>query len=198
MAFSLFGRSYPAYNRELMQISKRYHPRRMNVWGAIALALGLLVPLDQAFSVDERRLTFYHTHTQKTLDVTYAVGGEYIDSALSEINGFLADFRTGDAAVMDRELLDLIYDVRASLGSEAPFEVISAYRSPKTNEMLRSKSSGVAKRSQHLLGKAIDVRLRGIPSVSLRDAAIALQRGGVGYYEQSDFVHMDTGRVRRW
>jgi uncharacterized protein YcbK (DUF882 family) len=198
VAFSFFGRSYPAYNGLLMQISKRHHPRHMNVWAAIALVVGLLVPLDQAFSVDERRLTFYHTHTQKTLDITYAVGGQYIDSALLEINGFLADFRTGDAAVMDRELLDLIYDVRASLGSEAPFEVISAYRSPKTNEMLRSESSGVAKRSQHLLGKAIDVRLRGVRTDALRDAAIALQRGGVGYYEQSDFVHMDTGRVRRW
>ena len=99
---------------------------------------------------------------------------------------------------MDRELLDLIYDVRASLGSEAAFEVISAYRSPKTNEMLRAKSNGVAKKSQHLLGKAIDVRLRGVPTDTLRDAALALQRGGVGYYEKSDFVHMDTGRVRRW
>jgi len=114
------------------------------------------------------------------------------------VNAFLADFRTGDAIEMDRELLDLIYDVRLSLGSEASFEVISAYRSPKTNEMLRGQSSGVAKNSQHLLGKAIDVRLRGVPTAQLRDAAIELQRGGVGYYKDSDFVHMDTGRVRRW
>ena len=111
---------------------------------------------------------------------------------------FLSDFRTGDTTTIDPELLDLIYEVRESLGSNAAFEVISAYRSPRTNEMLRSNSSGVARNSQHLLGKAIDVRLRGVPTRTLRDAAIDLQRGGVGYYEQSDFVHMDTGRVRRW
>ena len=165
---------------------------------AIALAAGLLAPIDQAFSVDERQLSFYHTHTQKTLEITYSMGGAYVDSALLEINEFLADFRTGDAIEMDPELLDLIFDVRESLGSDAAFEVISAYRSPKTNEMLRQSSGGVAKKSQHLLGKAIDVRLRGVPTNELRDAALALQGGGVGYYEKSDFVHIDTGRVRRW
>jgi uncharacterized protein YcbK (DUF882 family) len=181
-----------------MSMTKHYSWRPVHVLAAIVLVAGPLVPLDQAFSVDERRLSFYHTHTQKTLDITYARGGEYLDTALEEINEFLADFRTGDQTVMDRELLDLIYDVRASLGSEAAYEVISAYRSPKTNEMLRAESSGVAKKSQHLLGKAIDARLRGVPTDTLRDAALALQRGGVGYYEKSDFVHMDTGRVRRW
>jgi uncharacterized protein YcbK (DUF882 family) len=165
---------------------------------AITLAAGLLAPVDQAFSVDERRLSFYHTHTQKTLEITYSMGGAYLDSALLEINEFLADFRTGDAIEMDPELLDLIYDVRESLGSDAAFEVISAYRSPKTNEMLRERSGGVARKSQHLLGKAIDVRLRGVPTIELRDAALSLQSGGVGYYEKSDFVHIDTGRVRRW
>lgn len=164
----------------------------------VALAAGLLAPVDQAFSIDERRLAFYHTHTQKTLEITYLVAGEYVDDALIEINSFLADFRTGDAVEMDPELLDLIYEVRESLGTDATFEVISAYRSPKTNEMLRQRSGGVAKKSQHLLGKAIDVRLRGVPTASLRDVAVSLQGGGVGYYEKSDFVHIDTGRVRRW
>lgn len=147
-----------------------------------------------------RELSFYHTHTGKRLSVVYWRDGEYVESALEDVNDFLSDFRTGDRVDMDPQLLDLIYDVRASLGSDATFQVISAYRSPKTNEMLRSRraSSGVAKKSQHLLGKAIDVRLEGIQTANLRDAAIALQRGGVGYYEASDFVHMDTGRVRRW
>jgi len=181
-----------------MRSKRRLSPHRFNLPVAIALVAGLTIPLDQAFSVDERRLTFYHTHTQKTLEVTYAVGGGYIDAALDELNEFLSDFRTGDTTTIDPELLDLIYEVRESLGSNAAFEVISAYRSPRTNEMLRSNSSGVARNSQHLLGKAIDVRLRGVPTRTLRDAAIDLQRGGVGYYEQSDFVHMDTGRVRRW
>lgn len=181
-----------------MHALNHHFSRRINVWVIILLLAGPLVPADQARSVDERRLTFYHTHTQKTLDIAYTIDGEYVDSALVEINEFLADFRTGDSVVMDRELLDLVYDVRAKLGSDAPFEVISAYRSPQTNEMLRGRSDGVAKRSQHLLGKAIDVRLRGVSTAALRDAAIDLQRGGVGYYEKSDFVHMDTGRVRRW
>jgi uncharacterized protein YcbK (DUF882 family) len=162
------------------------------------LIVGLTVPVNVAFSIDERRLSFYHTHTRQSLDVTYALGGEYIESALVEINRFLGDFRTDDVTVMDPELLDLIYDVRESLGGNGTFEVISAYRSPKTNDMLRANSSGVARQSQHLLGTAIDVRLREVQTARLRDAAIQLQRGGVGYYEDSDFVHIDTGRVRRW
>lgn len=162
------------------------------------LLVGILLPIDRAFSVDERKLSFYHTHTNKSLEITYAVGGEFIESALVEVNDFLADFRTGGETVMDPDLLNILYDVRTSLGSDGTFEVISAYRSPETNEMLRSKSSGVAKNSQHVIGKAIDVRLRGVTTAELRDAALELRRGGVGYYQKSDFVHMDTGRVRRW
>ena len=170
---------------------------------AIKMLLGtsfasLLMPVKRAMGVDERRLSFYHTHTGERLDVAYARGGEHVASGLTEINHFLSDFRTGDVTVIDPELLDLIYDLRESLGSSGTYEVISAYRSPKTNEMLRDKSSGVAKNSQHLLGKAIDVRLDDVDTASLRDAAIKLQRGGVGYYEQSNFVHVDTGNVRRW
>lgn len=148
----------------------------------------------------ERQLSFYHTHTGKSLDVVYVRNGAYVASALDEINRFLFDFRTGDAAQMDPELLDLIYDVRAALDSDATYQVVSAYRSPKTNEMLRgrSKKTGVAKNSQHLLGKAIDVRLEGVKTSKLRDTALAMRRGGVGFYEASDFVHMDTGRPRSW
>ena len=165
---------------------------------AAVLMAGVLLPLNTTSSVGERSLSFYHTHTKKTLEVTYSVNGEYVESALAEVNDFLADFRSGDAIVIDPELLDLVYDVRASLGSNGTFEVISAYRSPETNEMLRNLGRGVAKKSQHLLGKAIDVRLRNVDSIDLRDAAIKIKRGGVGYYAKSDFVHIDTGRVRRW
>jgi uncharacterized protein YcbK (DUF882 family) len=149
---------------------------------------------------DERELSFYHTHTGKPLDVIYARDGAYVPSALEEINHFLFDFRTGDAAEMDPELLDLIYDVRAALASDGTYHVVSAYRSPKTNEMLRGRSNntGVAKNSQHLLGKAIDVRLEGVNTRTLRDTALGMKRGGVGFYEASDFVHMDTGRPRSW
>jgi uncharacterized protein YcbK (DUF882 family) len=149
---------------------------------------------------DERQLSFYHTHTNKRLDIVYARDGAYIPAALEEINKFLFDFRTGDKAQMDPELLDLIYDVRRALNSDATYQIVSAYRSPKTNEMLRGRSenSGVAKNSQHVLGKAIDVRLEGVKTSTLRDTALAMQRGGVGFYEESDFVHMDTGRPRSW
>ena len=167
----------------------------------VGIALMSFSTLSQGtLATEARELSFYHTHTRQHLNVVYWEDGRYVDEALEQINEFLSDFRTGDAAAMDRELLDLIYDVRDSLGSDGTYQIISAYRSPKTNEMLRNRSasSGVAKKSQHLLGKAIDVRLTDVPTAKLRDAAIRLQRGGVGYYEASDFVHVDTGRVRRW
>ena len=165
---------------------------------AAVLTVVVFLPVNSMSNIEQRSLSFYHTHTSKTLKVTYAVGGEYVKPALNEINHFLADFRTGDATAIDPELLDLIYDVRASLGSNGTFEVISAYRTPETNKMLRDAGKGVAKKSQHLLGRAIDVRLRNVATSDLRDAALKIKRGGVGYYKKSDFVHLDTGRVRRW
>ncbi|MBT8065901.1 MAG: DUF882 domain-containing protein [Gammaproteobacteria bacterium] len=167
----------------------------------VALMLASMASVSQGkLAIDERQLSFYHTHTGKRLDIVYARDGAYVPAALDEINRFLFDFRTGDAAQMDPELLDLIFDVRAALDSDGTYQVVSAYRSPKTNAMLRgrSKNTGVAKKSQHLLGKAIDVRLEGVATAKLRDTALAMRRGGVGYYEKSDFVHMDTGRPRSW
>ena len=186
------------YNEQSM-VKLNKHPAPI-VLSLLASALigGLAAPASLAYIAEERQLSFYHTHTRANLQVIYAVDGEYVDSALEQINVFLSDFRTGDKVDIDPALLDLIYDVRASLGSGGTFEVISAYRSPGTNEMLRNNSNGVARNSQHLLGKAIDVRLRDVATIDLRDAAISLHRGGVGYYESSDFVHIDTGRVRRW
>ena len=146
-----------------------------------------------------RALSFHHTHTGKTLTVTYHRDGEYVPEALAALDEFLEDFRTGDEARMDPALFDLLYDIQRVSGSEGTYEVISAYRSPATNVMLRKKSKGgVAKKSQHLLGKAIDVRLTDVDTPTLRDVALSLKRGGVGYYHASDFVHVDTGRVRRW
>lgn len=182
-----------------MKTPKHRH-RRSLLKSLIGTSLaGLLMPVKHALAVDEKQLSFYHTHTGKELDVTFFRDGKFIDSALTEVNEFLSDFRTGDAVEIDPELLSLIYDVRESLGSKGRFEVISAYRSPKTNNMLRGRGGGgVAKNSQHLLGKAIDVRLPDVELPKLRDAALAQKRGGVGYYAKSNFVHIDTGRVRRW
>ena len=147
---------------------------------------------------DDRQLSFYHTHTAESLTVTYYRDGDYVPAALDELNYFLRDFRTGDVTEMDPAVFDILHDIYVQTGSTGTYEVISAYRSPKTNEMLRSKSNGVARNSQHLHGNAIDVRLRGVDTAKLRDVAIALHRGGVGYYRSSNFIHVDTGRVRTW
>jgi uncharacterized protein YcbK (DUF882 family) len=147
---------------------------------------------------DERQLSFYHTHTAESLTVTYFREGQYVPSALAELNQLLRDFRTGDAANMDPAVFDILFDIQIESGSTGTYQIISAYRSPATNEMLRDKSKGVARNSQHLLSKAIDVRLTDIDTAELRDVALSLQRGGVGYYYESDFVHLDTGRVRQW
>ena len=165
------------------------------------VALGItasVTPPEAVRAADARQLAFYHTHTRRSLDVVYYANGEYVDSALHEINRFLKDFRTGDVSEINPELLDLLHDVRNELGSEQPYEVISAYRSPQTNEMLRVTTSGVAKKSHHLKGNAIDVRLRGVRTNTLRETALRMERGGVGYYPKSDFVHMDMGPVRQW
>ena len=158
----------------------------------------LLLPPHRATAIDERRLAFFHTHTGKHLDVVYKRGDEFVPEGIRDLNAFLSDFRNGESIVIDTHLLDLIYDLHQTLGSRGTYEVISAYRSPETNEMLRGRSNGVARNSQHLYGKAIDIRLNDVELTRLRDTAIAMQRGGVGYYESSNFVHIDTGRVRRW
>ena len=163
-----------------------------------ALTTASAIPAKSVLAAPPRGLAFYHTHTRKSLSIVYWADGDYIAPALEKINAFLGDFRTGDIKNIDPELLDLIHDLHEKVGSKKPYQVISAYRSPETNKMLRSKSGGVASKSQHLLGTAIDVRLSDVKSSVLRDAALAMKRGGVGYYEKSDFVHVDVGRVRRW
>jgi uncharacterized protein YcbK (DUF882 family) len=159
----------------------------------------LLLSRTPAFATgNQRQLDFYHTHTKESLAIVYHDGNDYIAAALEQINHFLSDFRTGAVHAIDPATLDILFTLRTELGGEDTFEIISAYRSPETNTMLRKQGRGVAKRSQHLEGKAIDVRLRGVHTARLRDAAIKLQLGGVGYYRESDFVHVDSGRVRTW
>jgi uncharacterized protein YcbK (DUF882 family) len=145
-----------------------------------------------------RTLDFVHTHTGEHLSVEYFGGGAYLPDALTTVNHFLRDFRTGDIHPIDPNLLDLLHHLTQLTGSVRPFQVISGYRSPVTNEMLRHLSEGVAPGSLHMQGQAIDIRLADVALGSLRDAALATRRGGVGYYPASDFVHVDTGRVRAW
>jgi len=146
-----------------------------------------------------RTLSLHHLHTDERLTLTYRVGDNYQRSALGRLNHFLRDFRTGDSIAIDPRVYDLLFDVKSRLGhDDGVFEILGGYRSPKTNAMLRRTSSGVAKRSLHMTGKAIDVRMSQMPTRSIRDVAVQLGRGGVGYYTKSDFVHLDTGSVRRW
>lgn len=174
--------------------------RRRFLSGAAALVPALLVPglVRAATTTEARRLTFFHTHTSEALDIVYSEGGQYLPQALAEINHLLRDFRTGDVHSIDPGLLDILHAVRGMTGGKGRYEIISGYRSPATNHMLASRSSGVADRSLHLQGQAIDVRLTGVATSNLRRAGLALQAGGVGYYPDSDFVHLDTGRVRYW
>jgi len=176
------------------------HSQRLMLLTAVlgVAVMGSMIKPTKVRAADARQLSFYHTHTRRNLSVVYYQNGEYVESALDEINRFLKDFRTGDVTEINPKLLDLLHDVRNELGSEQVYEVISAYRSPVTNEMLRTTTSGVAKKSQHIEGNAIDVRLRGVRTKTLRETALRMERGGVGYYPTSDFVHMDMGPVRQW
>ncbi len=145
-----------------------------------------------------RTLDLVHTHTGEELSLAFLAGGPYAPDALDRVNHFLRDFRTGEVHPIDPALLDILATVRGRLGSAEPFHVISGYRSRATNEMLRRTRGGQARNSLHIQGKAVDVRLPGVPLIRLRDAGLAIGRGGVGHYPSSDFVHLDTGRVRRW
>jgi len=146
----------------------------------------------------QRSLSFRHTHTGERQTIRYWQDGEYLPDGLEAANHLLRDHRTGEVTQMDKELLDLLYALQLSTGESGEFQIVSAYRSPKTNELLRSKSGGVAKRSLHMQGKAIDVRFCACDLKHLRDKAISLKAGGVGYYPNSNFIHVDTGRVRTW
>ena len=146
----------------------------------------------------QRLLKFFHTHTGESLSVIYFNQGEYDPEAFKDIRVFLADWRDQAQHDINTQLMDILWHLQQATGSTNTWEVISAYRSPETNEMLRSKSSGVARKSQHLLGNAIDVRLKGLDLELLRNSAKNLKLGGVGYYPGPNFVHVDTGRVRYW
>ena len=143
----------------------------------------------------------YHTHTNERLDIVYRRGNVYLPEALRRLDHYLRDYRTGDEHQFDPHVFDLLHELTSSLGRpDAEIDVVCGYRTPRTNEFLRSRSvhTGVARHSLHMQAKAIDIRLPGVPTAELRDAALELHRGGVGYYQASDFVHVDVGRVRRW
>ena len=148
-----------------------------------------------------RTLSFLHTHTGERLQAEYCCDGKYDPDALRAINNLLRDFRVNKVKEIDPKLLDLLHELSGTLETDQPFHVISGYRAPETNSMLRNRGgahTGVASQSLHMVGKAIDIRLPGVKLDNLRAAARSLNLGGVGYYPSSNFVHVDTGRVRFW
>jgi uncharacterized protein YcbK (DUF882 family) len=146
---------------------------------------------------DTRAITFQHTHRDDSITVTFKRNGRYDEEALKKLNYFLRDWRNDDVTRMDPQLFDILWEVTRELGTDEPVRIVSSYRSPATNAMLRRRSRGVAQFSQHMLGKAIDFNINGAPVERLREIAMRLQRGGVGFYPGS-FVHVDVGSVRHW
>lgn len=189
---------------------------RMGAGGAALGAMGAVAPAwaTEYQSIDElmaggltpatpttnavRRIALLNLHTEERCDVTYRENGACVNDALHEVNRVLRDWRNDEVHPIDPNLLDLLADLHTRMDAKGPFHVISGYRSPQTNAQLHEKSSGVATKSLHMQGKAIDIRMPGRDLTKVRDTALAMQGGGVGYYAASNFVHVDTGRVRRW
>jgi uncharacterized protein YcbK (DUF882 family) len=146
----------------------------------------------------KRSLSLFHTRTQQELNITYAVGKVYNPKALAQINYFLRDHQTGRAHPIDPRLLDILWSIQGQMGRKGTYEVISGFRSPLTNRQLQQHSSGVARQSLHMKGKAIDIRFSGARTNQIQQCALAMKSGGVGYYPDSDFVHLDTGTYRTW
>lgn len=172
--------------------------RRSFLLTSAQFAAGVLVPSSVlAISSETRPLSFYHTHTGERISIDYSPE-TYTGSVRRALEYFLRDFRTGEIHPIDRRLLDVLNTIQRFHGSHPCYEVISGYRSAKTNEFLREKSSGVARKSYHMQGRAIDIRLAGFDTGVLRDLAVQFNSGGVGFYPKSDFLHIDTGKKRTW
>lgn len=184
-------------NKSSIELSRRGFLTSMAA-AAITLSAPSAFASAKTIAKRDRELSFYNTHTGENLSAAFWSNGKYLDDGIEEISWLLRDHRAGVASPMDPKLLDLLYRLQAKVGYKGAFDVISGYRSPATNEMLNKQSSGVAKRSYHMLGKAIDIRMPGFDTKQLHKAAISLKGGGVGYYSSSNFVHLDVGRVRYW
>jgi uncharacterized protein YcbK (DUF882 family) len=188
------------------QGQKNVNRRSFLGFGAAAAAAALVPGRLQAAPAParkrrERVLSLFHTHTGERLTTSYCCDGVYQPDALSQINHLLRDFRQNEVKPIDPQLLDLLHELGGTLDVDAPFHIISGYRSPVTNAMLRERGgehTGVASKSLHMVGKAVDIRVPGVRLDDLRAAATSLKLGGVGFYPSSNFVHVDTGRVRYW
>ncbi len=184
-------------NRSLLGLP--YAGFRIGLASLLLVAGGSAVK-DATASNETRSLSFHHTHSGEDLTITFKRNGRYDEEALKELNHYLRDWRTQDQTVMDRHLFDILWEVYRDVDAKQPIQIISSYRSPATNAMLRRRSSGVARHSQHMLGHAMDFFIPGVPLEEIRFAGLRLQRGGVGFYPTSGspFVHLDTGSIRHW
>jgi len=177
--------------------------RRALIGGAVAGAAALAMPMPAMAMGTEWRLAIRNVHNNETVDALFARNGRFVPEGLAELNHGLRDWRTGEAVAMDRRLLGLLVSLREKLDlkNSHPIGLISGYRSPRTNAMLRAaggEHTGVASQSQHMLGKATDIHMPGIALENLHLAALSMKAGGVGFYPKDGFVHVDTGRVRAW
>lgn len=172
--------------------------RRAFLRASLAGSVLAIAPLSRVWAGSERSLSLYNLHTGERINQPYWMAGHYLPDSLSAINTVLRDHRSGEVYPIDPALLDLLSALQQRVGSRKGYEVISGYRSPASNAMLNKASSGVAKRSLHMLGQAIDIRLPGTQLATLHEAAKQLKTGGVGLYTASNFIHVDTGRVRYW
>lgn len=170
---------------------------------ALLVALGVAaVPfgsrIAEAATYPELRISFYNLHTTELLDTVFWANGEYDPDALNQINNVLRDHRTGQIKQIDPRLMSVLFLINQKVNNKNPISVISGYRSEETNRKLARINSGVAKNSFHIKGQAIDIRIPGIDTAKIRDAALNLRVGGVGYYSKSNFTHIDTGPRRHW
>jgi len=175
--------------------------RRRTLGGLVAVVAGgagLVTPTPGRATTDVRSLSVLNLHTGERLSAVYWEAGVYVADVLAALNTVLRDHRTGEVHAIDPALLDLAYALAGRLEARETIQIISGYRSPKTNTALHEASSGVAARSLHMDGMALDIRIPRVDLTRLRDAALTLQAGGVGFYPKSNFVHVDVGRVRRW
>jgi uncharacterized protein YcbK (DUF882 family) len=182
---------------------KSFNRRSFLGYGALATAAAMVPGRAQAAvsKRPERVLSFFHTHTGERLKIAYCCDGIYQPEALFQLNHLLRDFRVDQEKPIDPKLFDLLHELGGTLETDQPYHIISGYRSAETNAMLRERGgahTGVASSSLHMVGKAIDIRLPGVRLDHLRSAAASLKLGGVGFYPSSNFVHVDTGRVRYW
>jgi uncharacterized protein YcbK (DUF882 family) len=194
---------------ECMHEQKVLHRRAFLGLGAIAAAGALVpakvhaatAPASPKAKAPDRVLSFFNTHTGERLKTAYCTGGSYVPDSLKDLNYILRDFRVNEIKPIDPRVFDLLHELGGTLETDQPFHIISGYRSAHTNALLRERggaTSGVASRSLHMVGQAIDIRIPGIKLDHLRDAAKSLKIGGVGFYPDLNFVHVDVGRVRYW